>query len=97
MRMRDPATSSAATARKAAEDGSPGTATSAAARCGLARERDDPAGAGRLHGHRGAEMAQHVLAVVAGGSGSSMRVVPGAFRPHSSRADFTWAEGTGTR
>ena len=30
-------------------------------------------------------------------SGSSMRVMPGAFSPHSSRADFTCADGTGTR
>ena len=30
-------------------------------------------------------------------SGSSTRVMPGAFRPHSSTADFTWADGTGTR
>ena len=30
-------------------------------------------------------------------SGSSTRVMPGAFRPHSSTADFTCADGTGTR
>ena len=72
-RRREPGTSSAATIGNAAEDGSPGTTTSARAQLRLAAQRDHPARARRPRPHLGAEMAQHVLAVVARGGAAPRR------------------------
>ena len=94
----EPGTISAATSGKAAEDGSPGTVTSAGLQLGLAVERDAARHARRrLDATLGAESRsmRSVWSRVA--SGSITVVTPGALRPASSTADFTCAEATGRR
>ena len=47
--------------------------------------------------HLDAEGPQHPLGVVAGGLRLDHLGPAGAFSPASSTADFTWAEGSGSR
>ena len=95
---REPGTIRAATSAKAAEDGSPGTSTSAARNSGWPRRLDDPAGAEPARTTTCAPKCRSMRSVWSRvASGSSIRVQPRAFSPASSSADFTCAEATGRR
>ena len=93
----EPGTRSAAMAGKAAELGSPGTTTGAAVSSGWPTNSistPSPSGVTPTVAPKWRSMFS-VWSRVA--SGSTTLVTPRAQRPASRQADFTWAEGTGTR
>ncbi len=97
IRSREPATSSAAASGKAAEDTSPGTATSAPRSSGWPVRwmiRPLPSASTATVAPKWRSMFSEWSRVA---SGSSTLVIPRAFSPASRIADFTCAEATGNR
>ncbi len=91
----EPAAAAAATAGNAAEEGSPGT-VKLGGKLGLAADGHAPAaGRERLAPDRGPHRLEHALGMIARRRGLDHRGLPGACRPASRTADFTWAEATG--
>ena len=95
--MSEPGTISAATAAKAADDGSAGTRTARASSSGcpttVMRRAPEPASLTVTRAPK-CRSINSVWSRVA--SGSMTVVSPGAFNPASRIADLTWAEGTGS-
>ncbi len=94
----DPDTSRLATIGNAADEGSPGTTISFAISSGCPCSRTTRPAPPRVGStERVAPKCRSMFSLWSRvAAGSSTRVIPGAFRPHSNTALFTWAEATGS-